>query len=171
MYRKMWFYTTKLFISAKHVPKLEISQCRKNLRKTKHFRNWPSTQTYATELKEWTVGQPLWRPYRSNELDRGTVTAAFLSAACMLSDLIERIWFISVKIVWFLQILKILSLLLSNFRQTWTTWCARLQWNHRYICTPDLDTSYRWRWLPHHWIPHRTPGPWFWKEMDTVVCW
>jgi hypothetical protein len=30
MYRKTWFYTTKLFISAKHVPKLEISHCRKN---------------------------------------------------------------------------------------------------------------------------------------------
>jgi hypothetical protein len=61
-------YTTKLFISVKHVPKLEISHCRKNLiqEKPNFFAIGPvvfapRTQTYATELKEWTLDLTLGR--------------------------------------------------------------------------------------------------------------
>jgi hypothetical protein len=61
MYRKTWFYTTKRFISAKHVPKLEISHCRKirwekpNLFAIGPVVFAPRTQTYATELKKMTI--------------------------------------------------------------------------------------------------------------------
>jgi hypothetical protein len=73
MYRKMWFYTTKLFISAKRVPKLEISHCRKklDLRKTKLFRDKPSSlcasypNIYATQLKKFTIVS-FWCPIKKN---------------------------------------------------------------------------------------------------------
>jgi hypothetical protein len=65
MYRKTWFYTTKHFIFAKHVPKLAISHCRKKLilGKNKFVCDWSSRfcSTYPNicdrpKIIRYTVG-------------------------------------------------------------------------------------------------------------------